>query len=63
MAKNQKTDLHEVISNLEHRDKIDTEREDSPLKKADDVILLDNTHFDIEQQFKVAMQYIYGVIH
>ncbi|MFZ1558438.1 MAG: (d)CMP kinase [Saprospiraceae bacterium] len=63
VTKNQKTDLHEVISNLEHRDKIDTEREDSPLKKADDAILLDNTHFDIEQQFKVAMQYIYGVIH
>jgi CMP/dCMP kinase len=48
---------------LEHRDKIDTEREDSPLKKADDAILLDNTHFDIEQQFNVAMQYIYGVLH
>lgn len=62
LAKNQKTDLHEVISNLEHRDKIDTEREDSPLKKADDAILLDNTHFDIEQQFKVAMQYINDVI-
>lgn len=62
LAKNQKSDLHEVISNLEHRDKIDTEREDSPLKKADDAILLDNTHYDIEQQFEVAMQYIREVI-
>ena len=62
LAKNQKSDLHEVISNLEHRDKIDTEREDSPLKKADDAILLDNTHFNIEQQFEVAMQYIRDVI-
>lgn len=62
LAKNQKSDLHEVISNLEHRDKIDTEREDSPLKKADDAILLDNTHFNIEQQFEVAMQFIRDVI-
>ena len=62
LAKNQKSDLHEVISNLEHRDKIDTEREDSPLQKADDAILLDNTHFNIEQQFEVAMQFIRDVI-
>jgi CMP/dCMP kinase len=62
LAKNKKSDLHEVISNLEHRDKIDTEREDSPLKMAEDAILLDNTHFNIEQQYEVAMQYIRDMV-
>lgn len=62
LSKNQKADLHEVISNLEHRDKIDTERADSPLRQADDAILLDNTHYDIDEQFSIVMDKIYNAI-
>lgn len=62
LSKNQKADLHEVISNLEHRDKIDTERADSPLRQADDAILLDNTHYDIDEQFSIVMDKIYKAI-
>ena len=37
------------------RDYIDSHREVSPLKKADDAILLDNTHISEEQQLKMAL--------
>lgn len=54
IANNQQADLQDVISNLTHRDKIDTERADSPLKQADDAILLDNTALSIEDQFNLV---------
>ncbi len=40
----------EVLENLQHRDHIDSTREDSPLRKADDAILLDNTYLNKEEQ-------------
>ncbi len=40
----------EVLENLKHRDYIDSTREDSPLRMADDAILLDNTHLNKEEQ-------------
>ncbi len=39
----------EVAKNLSERDYIDSHREDSPLKQADDAILLDNTDLNLEQ--------------
>ena len=36
--------------NLEKRDHIDSNREDSPLKQADDAILLDNSEMTLEEQ-------------
>lgn len=56
ISKNQKADIHEVMTNLAHRDKIDTEREDSPLRQADDAWLLDNSHLTITEQFDVVLQ-------
>ena len=50
--------MDEVIANLAHRDKIDTERKDSPLKMAEDAILIDNTHLSIQTQFDLAIQII-----
>ncbi len=58
LSKNQITDLHEVISNIQHRDYIDTTRDESPLRQADDAILLDNTHFTVDQQFNYVMELI-----
>lgn len=56
ISKNQKADIHEVMTNLAHRDKIDTERKDSPLRQADDAWLLDNSHLTITEQFDVVLQ-------
>jgi CMP/dCMP kinase len=58
ISKNQKADLQDVISNLRHRDHIDTTRDDSPLVQASDAIVLDNTDFSIDEQFKFAMEII-----
>ena len=40
---------HDVAANLQERDHIDSTREDSPLRQAEDAILLDNTHLGLEQ--------------
>ena len=40
----------DVLANIQHRDHIDTTRKESPLKKADDVIVIDNTNLTIEEQ-------------
>ena len=42
--------FEDVLNNLKTRDEIDTNREESPLRKADDAILLDNSQLTpIEQ--------------
>ncbi len=50
IAKGMVAELQEVRSNLEKRDHIDSSREDSPLKQADDAILLDNSNMTVEEQ-------------
>lgn len=52
--KGQTTTIEEVLANLQKRDHIDTTRDDSPLKKAGDAILLDNSKMDRNQQFEFA---------
>ncbi|GAJ21965.1 unnamed protein product, partial [marine sediment metagenome] len=49
-VKNIKTDLDKVIENLKFRDKYDSSREHSPLKKAADAIVVDTTNITIEQE-------------
>jgi cytidylate kinase len=44
--------IDEVKTNLELRDYIDTNREESPLRKAEDAILLDNTGLSREEQLE-----------
>src|SRR5882724_5025529 len=53
--KNPNVSIEEVKNNLEMRDYIDSHREVSPLKKADDAIILDNTHLSEEQQLEKAL--------
>lgn len=55
--KNPNVSIDEVKSNLEMRDYIDSHREISPLRKADDAILLDNTDLTEEDQFNLALKY------
>jgi CMP/dCMP kinase len=56
--KNPNVNLDEVKANLEMRDYIDSNREISPLRKADDAIVLDNTNLTPEQQFKKALKLV-----
>ena len=41
-----------VFENVEQRDRLDTTRKDSPLRKAEDAIELDNSKLGLEEQFK-----------
>lgn len=43
-------DLDDVIANITNRDKIDTSREESPLRKADDALAVDTTYITLEEQ-------------
>lgn len=49
-AKGQPASYAEILKNVKERDYIDQNREVSPLRKADDAILLDNSHMTIEEQ-------------
>ena len=49
-AKGMEADYAEILSNVEQRDYIDSHREVSPLRKADDAIELDNSHMTIAEQ-------------
>ena len=43
-------DYDDILKNVEERDYLDSHREVSPLRKADDAILLDNSHMTIAEQ-------------
>ena len=47
----------EVAANLQQRDLMDSTRAHSPLKQAEDALVLDNTNLNREQQFELAMQW------
>ena len=49
-AKGQEVSFDEILRNVKERDHIDQTREISPLRRADDAILLDNSHLTIAEQ-------------
>ncbi len=49
--------LDEVVENLKHRDLIDSTRDVSPLRKAKDAVILDNTALTMEQQLEISYQW------
>lgn len=55
--------LKEVLDNLEKRDRIDTTREISPLKQAEDAHLIDNTYLDQTEQLKIALAYYKEIVN
>lgn len=60
--KGMSTSIEIVKENLEHRDHIDSTREDSPLMQADDAILIDNSYMRKDEQLylvdKMAREFI-----
>jgi CMP/dCMP kinase len=49
------TSLEEVLRNVNSRDEYDSTRSNDPLRRADDAIVIDNTHLTIEEQFQFVM--------
>jgi len=50
IEKGMPADLQDILHNVEERDYIDSHREVSPLRKADDALELDNSHMTIPEQ-------------
>jgi cytidylate kinase len=51
-ARGDNADFNEILENVLQRDHIDQTREVSPLKKADDALLLDNSNLTREEQME-----------
>ncbi len=49
-AKGMPADFDDILKNVKERDYIDSHRETSPLRKADDALELDNSNMTIEEQ-------------
>lgn len=54
-SKGLKPDMDQVYKNLRDRDMIDSTRKDSPLRQAEDAVLIDNSHLNEEEQFEMTM--------
>lgn len=57
-AKDSQVSLEAVFENIAHRDYQDTTREESPLIRASDAFILDNTNLNEAEQFNLAMEKI-----
>lgn len=55
-AKGEKCNYEEILENVKERDHIDSTRETSPLRQAEDAIVLDNTHMTITEQENWLME-------
>ena len=55
-AKGIDAEWEEIYHNLQERDRIDSTRADSPLRKADDAVVIDNTLLSEEQQLEKALE-------
>ncbi|MDE6574148.1 MAG: (d)CMP kinase [Muribaculaceae bacterium] len=50
IEKGSQVNYEEVLANVVHRDKIDSTRAESPLRRADDAIALDNSQMTLDEQ-------------
>ncbi|MCU4158169.1 (d)CMP kinase [Carboxylicivirga sp. A043] len=51
-AKGEQVDFDAILENVKQRDHLDSTRDESPLKQADDAVVLDNSHLNKEQQLE-----------
>ena len=62
LEKGEFVDLEQIKQSISQRDFLDSTREISPLKKADDAIELDNSYMTREEQFDIAVKIIDKVL-
>ncbi|MGF7138742.1 (d)CMP kinase [Roseimarinus sediminis] len=56
IQKGQDVSFDEVLKNIEERDHIDSNRRESPLRKAADALVLDNSHMSREEQLQWVLE-------
>ncbi len=61
-AKGMPANFEDILKNVEERDYIDTHREVSPLRKADDAITLDNSNMTIPEQKAWLMEHFHKTV-
>lgn len=54
--KGQEVNFDEILANVEERDKIDSSRKVSPLKKANDALILDNSNLTRDEQLNWTLE-------
>lgn len=54
--KGEKVSFETILENVESRDNIDSTRKESPLKQAEDAIILDNSYLSREEQLKWVLE-------
>ena len=62
-TKGEKISFEEVMLNLSKRDKMDTERKESPLLKTADAIEVDNSDLTQSQQLELVLDYAEEIIN
>lgn len=63
IAKGQTVTMKEVLDNLTQRDHIDSTREESPLRQAEDAIVIDNSHLTPDEQLHRALDLVHEATH
>jgi CMP/dCMP kinase len=58
LAKGDMLDVQEILANIRHRDHIDTTRADSPLRQAEDAILIDTTGMTLDGQIQLMTELV-----
>lgn len=61
-AKGQDAGFDEILENVKQRDYIDQNREVSPLRKAEDALMLDNSELTVEEQKKWLLEQFNKVV-
>jgi cytidylate kinase len=63
VAKGMPADFEDILKNVKERDYIDSHREVSPLRKADDALELDNSNMTIAEQKQWLMEQFNNAIN
>lgn len=61
--KGEQVDIASLRDELEARDKLDASRDESPLRRADDAIILDTSHLTIDQQVEFIVKKAEEILH
>ncbi|RCW61988.1 (d)CMP kinase [Halanaerobium sp. ST460_2HS_T2] len=61
-SKNKDADFEKIKESIARRDKMDSEREHSPLKKAEDAVLVDTTNLSIDEVLAKMIEIIEGEV-
>ncbi|MBA9078090.1 MULTISPECIES: (d)CMP kinase [Rufibacter] len=62
LEKGQLVPFDEIVENLQKRDHIDSTREESPLRRAEDAHLLDTSHMTIDEQVDFVLDLVHSAL-